>query len=98
VACRAPLTEAVASPPAHPEPATALHAASPIASAEAGGSARLEYERRHQPREQDIDRRWGALTGIVKLLADDPQSKRAWAKASEGERRLAAHSAAERPA
>jgi hypothetical protein len=31
------------------------------------------------------------MSGIVKFLSDDPQSTKAWAKGSEGERRLAAH-------
>jgi hypothetical protein len=56
----------------------------------AGGSARLEYEKRHHQREERIDQRWGRLAGVVKFLADDPQTTIAWAKGSEGERRLAA--------
>lgn len=65
-------------------------APSPRATGEAGGSARREYERRHQRREQQIDQRWGRLAGVVKFLSDDPQSITAWAKGSDGERRLAA--------
>ncbi len=57
----------------------------------AGGSARHKYERLHQAREERIDRQWGRLSGVVKFLSDDPQLTRAWAKGSEGERRLAAH-------
>jgi hypothetical protein len=57
----------------------------------AGGSARNKYERLHQAREERIDRQWGRLSGFVKFLSDDPQSTRAWARGSEGERRLAAH-------
>jgi len=56
----------------------------------AGGSARHKYERLHQAREERIDRQWGRLSGVVKFLSDDPQSTRAWARGSEGERRLAA--------
>ncbi len=41
-------------------------------------------------RAERIDQRWGRLAGVVKFLSDDPQSVRAWAKGSEGERRLAA--------
>lgn len=62
----------------------------PIATGQAGGSARREYENRHQRREQQLDRRWGALAGIAKVLSDDPQSTKSWAKGSVGERRLAA--------
>jgi hypothetical protein len=71
---------APAKPPAPPEP--------PIAG-QAGASAQREYEIRHQRREAKIDQRWGRLAGVVKFLSDDPQSTRAWAKGSEGERRLA---------
>jgi len=57
----------------------------------AGASAQLMYERRHQRRAKQIDQKWGRLSGVVKFLADDPQSTKAWAKGSEGERKLAAH-------
>ena len=57
----------------------------------AGGSAQREYEKRHQRREQRIEQKWGRLAGVVKFLSDDPQNITAWAKGSEGERRLAAH-------
>jgi hypothetical protein len=60
-----------------------------IATGQAGWSAGHEHEKRHQRREQRIERRWGPLAGVVKFLSDDPQSIRAWAKGSEGERRLA---------
>jgi hypothetical protein len=56
----------------------------------AGVSARREYDKRHARREQRIDQRWGRLAGVAKFLSDDPQSTRAWAKGSDGERRLAA--------
>ncbi len=55
----------------------------------AGASAQEEFERRHQRREAVLDRRFGRFAGLVKLLVDDPQSTRAWAQGSEGERRLA---------
>ena len=56
----------------------------------AGASARQMYEQKHSRREQQIDQKWGRLAGVVKLMSDDPQSTKAWAKGSEGERRLAA--------
>ena len=61
----------------------------PLVVGEAGASARLEYEKRHARREQRIDERWGGLAGIVKFLSDDPQSTRAWATGSAGEKHLA---------
>lgn len=57
----------------------------------AGASAQLMFEQKHRRREAEIDQKWGRLSGPVKFLSDDPQSTKAWAKGSEGERRLAAH-------
>ncbi|HXY44987.1 MAG TPA: nuclease-related domain-containing protein [Acidimicrobiales bacterium] len=74
----APVGPSATAPP-HPHPG------------DAGASARREYERRHQQREERIDARWGWLAPVVKFLGDDPQSTTAWAKGSDGERRLAAH-------
>jgi hypothetical protein len=67
--------------------------ASPIVkpkSGEAGASARKEYDRRHQKRDEALDRRFGRFASVVKFLSDDPQSTRAWAKGSSGEQLLAA--------
>ena len=47
--------------------------------------------RKHRRREAEIDQKWGRLSGVVKFLSEDPQSTKAWAKGSEGERKLAAH-------
>jgi hypothetical protein len=55
----------------------------------AGASAQREFERRHQKREAELERRFGKMSGVIKFLVDDPQSIRAWAKGSEGERQLA---------
>jgi len=81
-------------PASLPEPdlhETVFDEQAPPMSGPAGGSALREYEKRHRRREEKIDQRWGRLAGVVKFLSDDPQSTRAWAKGSEGERRLAAH-------
>jgi hypothetical protein len=51
----------------------------------------MMYQQKHQRRETRIDRKWGPLSGVVKFLSDDPQSTKAWAKGSEGERKLAAY-------
>ncbi|MDQ6946677.1 MAG: hypothetical protein M3256_10495 [Actinomycetota bacterium] len=56
-----------------------------------GRSARQEYQRRHEWREARIEEKWGRLDGVVKFVSDDPKSTMAWAKGSDGERRLAAH-------
>ena len=74
-------------PPALVSPIQSL----PPDPGEAGASARREYERRHQKREQGIEQKWGRLAPGVKILRDDPQSTTAWAKGSDGERRLAHH-------
>lgn len=56
----------------------------------AGQSSLDEFRRRHDKREARIDAKFGRLAGVVKFLTDDPQSIRAWAKGSAGERLLAA--------
>ena len=58
-------------------------------SGEAGASAKREYERRHQKRDEMLDRRFGHFAGLIKFLSDDPQSTRVWAKGSSGEQLLA---------
>ncbi len=82
------------SAPESPSPGrTTATAPPPVADAElsdAGRSAQAEFERRHLRREQGLEARWGRLSGIAKLLSDDPQSTKAWARGAEGERRLAA--------
>ena len=85
----------------HPAEATGPSTGPPIAAlpntlpgppvSAAGASARLIYEQKHQRREARIDQKWGRLSRVVKFLLDDPQSTKAWAKGSEGERKLAAH-------
>jgi hypothetical protein len=84
-------------PPQAPDPSTRPPVAAlpdavqgPPTSA-AGASAQLMYERKRRRREAEIDQKWGRLSGAVKFLSDDPQSTKAWAKGSEGERKLAAH-------
>jgi hypothetical protein len=54
-----------------------------------GASAQRKFDRLHQRREQVLDDRFGRLSGVVKFLFADPQSTRAWAVGSEGERLLA---------
>jgi hypothetical protein len=58
-------------------------------SGRAGASAAYEYQRRHDKREAILDQRFGRMSGVVKFLFEDPQSTRAWAKGSVGERELA---------
>ena len=55
----------------------------------AGGSALQTYERLQERRGNDIELRWGRLSGVVKFLSDDPQSIKAWSQGSKGERILA---------
>ncbi len=58
-------------------------------SGRAGASAAYEYKRRHDKREAVLDQRFGRMSGVVEFLFEDPQSTRAWAKGSAGERELA---------
>ena len=55
---------------------------------EAGGSARREWQRRHDRREQRVRAQWGPLAGIALAITDDPHSTRAWAYGARGERLL----------
>lgn len=71
--------------PTAPAPAQAL------STSVAGASSQAEFDRRHKRREQSLDARWGRLAGVARLLSDDPQSTKAWARGADGERRLAAH-------
>jgi len=70
---------------------TPAHPTTSLATGVAGASAQREHEKRHNRREERIEQKWGRLAGVVKLLSEDPQNITAWAKGSEGERRLAAH-------
>lgn len=91
--CR-PRTDAASALTTHVQPVEELSspgAGSSPPKGEAGASALREHERRHQRRAARIEERWGRLAGVVKFLSDDPQSITAWAKGSEGERRLARH-------
>jgi Nuclease-related domain len=56
----------------------------------AGGSAAREYERRVDRRAARVKERFGTrIGGVLLALTDEPQSTRAWARGSEGERELA---------
>lgn len=55
----------------------------------ADGSARREYERRKNAREDRIRTNHPRLGGLVLTLSDDPQSTRAWERGAVGEERLA---------
>jgi hypothetical protein len=73
----------VGAPPGAPPAPAGIDAGEP------GRSAQLEFERRHAARERRIDRRWGRLAGVVKLLTGDPLTTTAWSVGAEGERRVA---------
>ncbi|MET0782079.1 MAG: nuclease-related domain-containing protein [Lacisediminihabitans sp.] len=55
----------------------------------AGGSARREYERRRDSREQRIRANHPKLGGLILALSDDPQSTTAWERGAVGEERMA---------
>lgn len=55
----------------------------------AGASAAREYERRKSVRDARVRARLGdVLGGVVLAISDEPQTTRAWARGSAGERRL----------
>lgn len=55
----------------------------------AGSSARREYERRKDKREQRIRQNHPRLGGLILALSDEPQSTRAWERGAIGEELLA---------
>lgn len=55
----------------------------------AGASARREYERRRDAREQRIRADHPKLGGLILALSDDPQSTKAWERGAVGEELLA---------
>jgi Nuclease-related domain len=58
---------------------------------EAGASARRRYERLQERREQEARAKLGRLGGLYLALSSEPQSTRAWASGSSGERKLGAY-------
>jgi Nuclease-related domain len=62
----------------------------PIDPGVAGASARREFERRKNSREERVRSRLGDRLGrVVLAVTDDPQSTRAWARGAGGEEKLA---------
>ena len=55
----------------------------------AGGSARREYERRKNAREERIRAHHPKLGGLILALSDEPQSTRVWERGAVGEELLA---------
>lgn len=84
-----PCHDRAAAAAARPAGPPAPDAAHDVDAGEAGRSAQLEYERRHAARERRIERRWGRLASVVKILGRDPQSTTAWSRGAEGERLVA---------
>lgn len=60
-----------------------------VVGGEAGASARREYERRRDAREQRIRGEHPKLGGLILALYDDPQSTKAWERGAVGEELMA---------
>jgi len=84
-----PGTEAIWDGAAHT--ATCLSCATSLERGVAGASAGRRYERLHEGRERRVRTRRGRLSGLFLAFSSDPQSTRAWATGSSGERRLGAY-------
>jgi hypothetical protein len=56
----------------------------------AGGSAREEYERRRRRHDARLERRWGRLAPVAKVLSREPRATTVWRTGARGEERLAA--------
>lgn len=54
-----------------------------------GASARREYERRRELREQRVRENHPKLGGLILALSDDPQSTKAWERGAVGEELMA---------
>ncbi|MCW2754795.1 MAG: hypothetical protein JWQ32_2206 [Marmoricola sp.] len=55
-----------------------------------GGSARREFDRRHEAREARIRAKHPKLGGLILALSDEPQSTTAWSIGADGEEKLGA--------
>lgn len=85
----APPVVSTANPdPAPPEPALATAVVPPQVGI-GGASARREYERRRDKREQRIRTKHPKLGGFLLAITDEPQSTKAWAVGAKGEEILA---------
>jgi hypothetical protein len=60
----------------------------PLERGTAGASSTRRYERLHDRRGVRAKERYGRLSGFYLRLTDEPQSTRAWAVGSRGEKRL----------
>ena len=60
-----------------------------VVGGETGASARREYERRRDAREQRIRGEHPKLGGLILALSDDPQSTKAWERGAVGEELMA---------
>ncbi|WP_314856795.1 nuclease-related domain-containing protein [uncultured Microbacterium sp.] len=75
-----------------PKPVEVLTVDGPIleeSGGDAGTSARREYERRRDAREQRIRAEHPKLGGLILALSDDPQSTKAWERGAVGEELMA---------
>lgn len=75
-----------------PGPVNAVAVDVPIleeSGSSAGASARREYERRRDAREQRIRAEHPKLGGLILALSDDPQSTKAWERGAVGEELMA---------
>lgn len=75
-----------------PGPVGVLSVDGPIleeSGGEAGASARREFERRRDAREQRIRGEHPKLGGLILALSDDPQSTKAWERGAVGEELMA---------
>lgn len=66
-----------------------MESPSPSEPGKAGASARREYERRRQRREQHAREKLGALGDFLTRVIDEPSSTRVWEQGSKGEERTA---------
>lgn len=92
-----PSAEAPAPPPVAAAPVAAAPTAPAATDAQiatpfvgvGGSSARREYERRKQAREQRIRAKHPRIGGLILAVSDEPQTTKAWDTGAKGEEMLA---------
>jgi hypothetical protein len=82
--------DALQTAPPEVAPATMNESEPQLRAGTAGGSARREYQRRHDARDKRVSKKFGFFAPVVRVIAPDPQSTTAWSKGAVGEEKLGA--------
>lgn len=86
----AAVDQAIRDPVTRTLTCTSCHPGVPVFEGKAGASARREYQRRDEHREQHARKRLGGLGAVLARDIDEPQSTKSWQQGARGEERTAA--------